>query len=214
MDNKKHIQFLFRRIDPDHLKQLFERELSDQEPCYYRKKPDESGFEMFRSAVIDGVSDFVFYNYTRSDKATDYDSEIESIKNTINMLFSYDISRYYHDADCSNYGIKGLFESKNSKPNKESISRLRRLQEVRDIIEFQLEVQWPCNFDDGEEYADFCISEGLGFFYGDEGYTDDEEEYEKDYNLMDTQEERDEVEKLMYKEYFDMLSEAWAETDC
>ena len=214
MDNKKHIQFLFRRIDPDHLKQLFERELSDQEPCYYRKKPDESGFEMFRSAVIDGVSDFVFYNYTRFDKATDYDSEIESIKNAINMLFRYDISRYYHDADCSNYGIKGLFESKNSKPNKESISRLRRLQELRDIIEFQLEVQWPCNFDDGEEYADFCISEGLGFFYGDEGYTDDEEEYEKDYNLMDTQEERDEVEKLMYKEYFDMLSEEWDKTDC
>ena len=53
MDNKKHINFLFRRIDPDHLKKLFERELSDQEPCYYRKKPDESAeFENDLSAGI------------------------------------------------------------------------------------------------------------------------------------------------------------------
>jgi hypothetical protein len=208
MDNKKHINFLFRRIDPDHLKKLFERELSDQEPCYYRKKPDESGFEMFHSAVIDSVSDFVFYNYTRFDAAKNYDSEIKIIKNAINMLFRYDISRYYHDADCSNYGIKGLFESR--KP--EELKRLRRIQEVRDTIEFQMEIQYPCNFDDGEEYADFCIGEGMRFFYGDEDYE------RKDDIFADETEDhmRDEIEEMMIDEYYNQLVEFWEENkeDC
>tara|TARA_R110000868_G_scaffold84_16_gene950 strand:- start:2648 stop:3274 length:627 start_codon:yes stop_codon:yes gene_type:complete len=208
MDNKKHINFLFRRIDPDHLKKLFERELSDQEPCYYRKKPDESGFEMFHLTVIDSVSDFVFYNYTRFDAAKNYDSEIKIIKNAINMLFRYDISRYYHDADCSNYGIKGLFESR--KP--EELKRLRRIQEVRDTIEFQMEIQYPCNFDDGEEYADFCIGEGMRFFYGDEDYE------RKDDIFADETEDhmRDEIEEMMIDEYYNQLVEFWEENkeDC
>jgi hypothetical protein len=213
MDKKKYINFLFRRVDPDHLKKLFERELSDQEPCYYRKKPNESGFEMFHSTVVDSVSDFVFYDYTKFDEATDYDSEIEIIKTAINMLFKYDISKYYHDVDCSDYGKQNMFESKDSKPNKKSITRLRRLQELRDIIDYQTEIQDPCNFEDGEEYADFCINEGLSFFYGDEGYRD-EEEYEKDYDIFDNHEEREEVEKLMYEEYYDMLSKYWEESSC
>ena len=208
MDNKKHINFLFRRIDPDHLKKLFERELSDQEPCYYRKKPDESGFEMYHSTVIDSVSDFVFYDYTRFDAAKNYDSEIKIIKNAINMLFRYDISRYYHDADCSNYGIKGLFESR--KP--EELKRLRRIQEVRDTIEFQMEIQYPCNFDDGEEYADFCIGEGMRFFYGDEDYE------RKDDIFADETEDhmRDEIEEMMIDEYYNQLVEFWEENkeDC
>ena len=33
---------------------------------------------------------------------------------------------------------------------KEEIKRLRRIQEVRDIIDYQTEIQNPCNFDDGE----------------------------------------------------------------
>ena len=204
MDKKKYINFLFRRVEPDHLKKLLERELSDQEPCYYRKKPDESGFEMFHSTVIDNVSDFVFYNYTRFDVAKNYDSEIKIIKNAINMLFRYDISRYYHDADCSNYGKYGLFES--IKP--EEIKRLRRVQEVRDTIEYQMEIQDPVNFDDGEEYADFCIGEGMRFFYGDENY-------ERVDNLFANEAEdymRDEIEEMMYKEYYDDLVEFWEES--
>ena len=204
MNKKKYINFLFRRIDPDHLKKLFERELSDQEPCYYRMKTDESGFEMFHLGVIDSVSDFVFYNYTKFDEATDYDSEIEIIKNTINMLFSYDISRYYHDADCSNYGIKGLFESRNP----EEIKRLRRVQEVRDTIEYQMEIQYPINFDDGEEFADFCIGEGMRFFYGDENY-------EREDNLFADEAEdymRGEIEEMMYNEYYNELVEFWEDS--
>jgi hypothetical protein len=99
--------------------------------------------------------------------------------------------------------INGLYES----ITPEELKRLRRIQEVRNTIEFQTEVQDPCNFDDGEEYADFCIGEGLSFFYGDEGYEREDEIFkdeEEDYL-------RDVITDMMYEEYFDYLSNLWNE---
>lgn len=99
--------------------------------------------------------------------------------------------------------INGLYES----ITLEELKRLRRIQEVRNTIDFQTEVQDPCNFDDGEEYADFCIGEGLSFFYGDEGYEREDEIFQ------DEEEDhlRDEITEMMYKEYFDYLSNLWDE---
>ena len=99
--------------------------------------------------------------------------------------------------------INGLYES----ITPEELKRLRRIQEVRNTIEFQTEVQDPCNFDDGEEYADFCIGEGLSFFYGDEGYEREDEIFQ------DEEEDhlRDEITNMMYEEYFDYLSNLWNE---
>ena len=84
--------------------------------------------------------------------------------------------------------------------------RLRRLKELRDIIEYQTEIQYLCNFDDGDEYASFCIDQGLSFFYKDEGYDDSDEEID-----YDDQPEREEVANLMYKEYYDDLVSMWEE---
>jgi hypothetical protein len=108
--------------------------------------------------------------------------------------------------------------------------RLRRIQEIRDSIDFQTEVQDPCNFEDGEEYADFCIGEALCFFYRDENCEDDEDDddYDEDGDeprtkrdsiyLDDDYPERDEVADLMYKEYYDDLVSLWEEmsedSDC
>jgi hypothetical protein len=105
--------------------------------------------------------------------------------------------------------------------------RLRRIQEIRDSIDFQTEIQDPCNFEDGEEYADFCIGEALCFFYRDENcendddYDDDDEDDYDDENerrsksnsiyLDDDYPERDEVTDLMYKEYYDDLVSLWGE---
>jgi hypothetical protein len=86
--------------------------------------------------------------------------------------------------------------------------RLRRLQELRDSIEFQTQIQDPCNFEDGDEYASFCIDQGLCFFYKDEDCTDDDE-YE-----YDEEPEREEVENLMYKEYYDELVSMWEGSEC
>jgi hypothetical protein len=92
---------------------------------------------------------------------------------------------------------------------KEELKRLRRIHEVRDTIEFQMEIQHPCNFEDGDEYADFCIGEGISFFYGDEGYertddtfNDETEDYLRDY-----------ITDMMYTEYFDELVALWDENN-
>ena len=204
MDKKKYINFLFRRIEPDHLKKLLERELSDQVPCFYKRQYGDTGFEKYFLTVIQSVTDFVFYSYTQNDEALDQDKEIEIIKKSLVILFYNDIKNYYDDEDCSNYHKQDMFESR--KP--EEIKRLRRVQEVRDTIEYQMEIQDPVNFDDGEEFADFCIGEGMRFFYGDENY-------EREDNLFADEAEdymRGEIEEMMYNEYYNELVEFWEDS--
>lgn len=48
-------------------------------------------------------------------------------------------------------------------------------QRVREIIMYQTEIQDPCNFDDAEEYADFCIGQGMELFFGSNSDWDDED---------------------------------------
>jgi len=105
--------------------------------------------------------------------------------------------------------------------SKEGLKRLRRIEELRESIEFQTEIHNPCDesyFADGDEYADFCIDEALCFFYKDEncGDEDDEEYYdEEDYNDEDEddQSDREEVTKLMYEEFYDYLVGLWEDCD-
>jgi hypothetical protein len=93
--------------------------------------------------------------------------------------------------------------------NKTLLKRLRRIQEVRDTIDFQTEIQDPCNFEDGEEYADFCIGEGISFFYGDENYEREDDTFADEDENEDSG--REEIEKLMNEEYYDYLVKLWEE---
>ena len=99
--------------------------------------------------------------------------------------------------------------------NQEIPSRLLRrgiegieLEKIGDIIDYQTEIQDPCNFDDGEEYAEFCVGQGIGFYYCDEGYCDeDDEDYiEPSVGMIEV---RDEVEEYLYKKYYDELIEIY-----
>lgn len=90
----------------------------------------------------------------------------------------------------------------------ESITpRLRRLDDLRDIILFQTEIQDPCNFEDSDDYASFCINEGMQFFFGDTNYESENKIYMSDY----TYDERQAIEDLMFDELYDKLKYAWAE---
>jgi hypothetical protein len=93
--------------------------------------------------------------------------------------------------------------------NKTLLKRLRRIQEVRDTIDFQTEIQDPCNFEDGEEYADFCIGEGISFFYGDENYEREDDTFADEDENEDSG--REQIEKLMNEEYYDYLVKLWEE---
>jgi hypothetical protein len=96
--------------------------------------------------------------------------------------------------------------------NQEIPSRLLRrgveLEKIGDIIEYQTEIQDPCDFDDEEDYADFCMGQALRFYYCDEGYCDeDDEDYVKPSPAM--VEVRDEVEQYIQKKYYDYLVEIY-----
>jgi len=86
--------------------------------------------------------------------------------------------------------------------------RLRRrgveLDKIGDIIEYQTEIQDPCNFEDASEYADFCIGQGVSFYYCDEDYCDeDDEDYkEPSEEMVDI---RNEVEEYLNEKYYDYL---------
>jgi hypothetical protein len=86
------------------------------------------------------------------------------------------------------------------------IRLLRRgveLEKIGDIIEYQTEIQDPCDFEDKDDYADFCIGQGIHFYYND----DEDEEYE--YPSDDMVEIRDEVENYIDNKYYNYLVEIY-----
>jgi len=96
---------------------------------------------------------------------------------------------------------------------KMSIKLLRRfgeLEKIEDSIEFQTEIQDPCDFEDEQDYADFCIGQGLYFYYND----DEDEDYETPSDEMF--EVRDEVEDYLQEKYYDYLVGIYNDlvTDC
>jgi hypothetical protein len=101
MDNS--IQFLLRRIEPERLKYLVQRELEDQVPCYYKDKYGEVGLGMYYITVVDSVKDFVFYDYTTNDPSENFDNEEEIIKEAIISIFDKIIKNYFKESNCSNY---------------------------------------------------------------------------------------------------------------
>ena len=90
--------------------------------------------------------------------------------------------------------------------------RLKRLwveiKKISNIIEYQTEIQDPCDFEDEEDYADFCIGQGLSFYYNDEEEEDVEEPSEE---MVDV---REEVEEYLYKKFYDYLVEFYNDSDC
>jgi hypothetical protein len=202
--NKESRSFLLRRYE--YLRQLVDREKVDQEPCYYKEKyGDFDGFRFYYDTVIESVIEFIFYSLPDFDNMEEVDEIrlVSSLKMAADEMFFNEVEEYYFNNDCGEYhqNLNTIYESK----SKGELKRLRRIQEVRDIIEFQTEIQDPHNFDDGEEYADFCIGEGLSFFYGDEGYEREDDIFKDE----DEDHLRDEISSMMYEEFFDYLVGLW-----
>ena len=90
--------------------------------------------------------------------------------------------------------------------------RLKRLwleiKKIKKIIEYQTEIQDPCDFEDEEDYADFCVGQGLSFYYNDEEEEDVEEPSEE---MVDA---REEVEEYLHKKFYDYLVELYNDSDC
>ena len=98
------------------------------------------------------------------------------------------------------------------------IRLLRRrveLEKIGDIIEYKTEIQDPCDFEDEDDYADFCILQGIHFYYCDEGYCDEDEETEDYEGPSESMIEiRDEVENYMEEKFHDYLVGIYNDGDC
>ena len=98
--------------------------------------------------------------------------------------------------------------------SREMSTKLRRrfseLEKIGDIIEYQTEIQDPCDFEDETDYADFCIGQGLTFYYNDE--EDEDYEYPPD-EMIDV---RYEVEEYLEEKYHDYLVDIYNDivTNC
>lgn len=99
------------------------------------------------------------------------------------------------------------------------------LEKLDEMINFQESVQDLENFDGGTEFAEFCIDTAVRFYFGDEGYNDDDDwdDDDWDYGMEDDEiederkepetnkdslppesayEVRKELEEYLYKKYF------------
>ena len=98
--------------------------------------------------------------------------------------------------------------------SREMSTKLRRrfseLEKIGDIIEYQTEIQDPCDFEDETDYADFCIGQGLNFYYNDE----EDEDYE--YPPDEMVEVRNEVEEYLEEKYHNYLVDIYNDivTNC
>jgi hypothetical protein len=100
--------------------------------------------------------------------------------------------------------------NENRKMSIKLLRRFEELEKIEDSIEFQTEIQDPCDFEDEQDYADFCIGQGLYFYYND----DEDEDYETPSDEMF--EVRDEVEDYLQEKYYDYLVGIYNDlvTDC
>lgn len=93
------------------IRQLMDRELDDQEPCYY--KYYGTGFNSYKQAVLEGVTEFVmqdFPNFFDMDEG-ESDEKWYMIHDSLEGLFSEEIEYHYDNADCSEYEEGYLNES-------------------------------------------------------------------------------------------------------
>lgn len=100
--------------------------------------------------------------------------------------------------------------SESSKMSTKLRRRFSEIEKIGDIIEYQTEIQDPCDFEDETDYADFCIGQGLTFYYNDE--EDEDYEYPPD-EMIDV---RYEVEEYLEEKYHNYLVDIYNDivTNC
>ena len=94
-------------------------------------------------------------------------------------------------------------EQYNNFKNQMMTSRLKRrsieIEKISDIIEYQTEIQDPCDFEDEDDYADFCIGQGISWYYNDEELEDGV------YPSVEMVDVREEVEEYLQEKFYDYL---------
>lgn len=85
------------------VRQLLDRELEDQVPCYYRTIG--TGFSSYRQAVLESVTEFVmqeYHDFFDMDEG-ESDERFYTIYSNLEDLFDEEIKEYYDNVDCTEY---------------------------------------------------------------------------------------------------------------
>jgi hypothetical protein len=94
------------------------------------------------------------------------------------------------------------------------------LQKIRDMIEDQVEIQDPVNFEDAEEYSYFCVRRAICHYFNDCDDDWDDDDWDEDDDEDDDNntphpgvsfEMRSELENLMDNEFDEYLKSLWEE---
>jgi|LakMenE01Jun11ns_1017448.scaffolds.fasta_scaffold9957895_13 hypothetical protein len=125
------------------------------------------------------------------------DFEITLILKVANIIGTHKYGFDIKDMELNDRDEEVISESR------EMSTKLRRrfseLEKIGESIEYQTEIQDPCDFEDENDYADYCIGQGLYFYYND----DEDEDYE--YPPDEMVEVRDEVEEYLEEKYHNYL---------
>ena len=129
-------------------------------------------------------------------------ADFQDFEITLQIKVANIIGTYKYGFDIKDIQLNDGDEEVISK-SREMSTKLRRrfseLEKIGESIEYQTEIQDPCDFEDENDYADFCIGQGLTFYYNDE----EDEDYE--YPPDEMVEVRDEVEEYLEKKYHNYL---------
>ena len=87
------------------------------------------------------------------------------------------------------------------------------LEKIGNTIEYQTEIQDPCDFEDENDYADFCIGQGIHFYYCDDDYCDEDDDEQPSEEMINI---RNEVEDYIQEKYYNYLVAIYNDlvTDC
>ena len=130
-------------------------------------------------------------------------SDFQDFEITLQILVANIIGTHKYGFDIEDMELNdGEGEDMINESRKMSTKLRRRFSELEKIgesIEYQTEIQDPCDFEDENDYADYCIGQGLYFYYND----DEDEDYE--YPPDEMVEVRDEVEEYLEEKYHNYL---------
>jgi hypothetical protein len=139
--------------------------------------------------------------------------DFQDFEITLQILVANIIGTHKYGFDIEDMELNDGNEEVISESRKMSTKLRRRFSEIEkigDIIEYQTEIQDPCDFEDETDYADFCIGQGLTFYYNDE--EDEDYEYPPD-EMIDV---RYEVEEYLEEKYHNYLVDIYNDivTNC
>jgi len=98
---ESQLNFLKRRWET--YEPLVKREMRDQEPCWYKKKYGDRGFNLYFDTVVKAVSEFIFYEHFTNVSDEEEVRFMEMLYNEMSTHVKDMVKDYYDSYNCDDY---------------------------------------------------------------------------------------------------------------